>query len=310
MNFWENSKPLLLVYRQMEKQTLDSTVNIMLPPQFYTLKKETLPIKYHFQVKKIAPSLFEGLIEEKEKYEYFVYREGEAWIFIAYNPEEIHTFLESKGIKAEQIGKLFFAQQAGEKFSSPVLLGEKNALISIDDAVVMIPRSALNPESKTVTLDETFTPKQGITLQHSFNSFITAKQALGLSILLVIFALTFFVEGWRYGHASQSMEAEITALLEEHPSLQSQYKRRSIAEKYRAIDSLERKKRDTIKTLSSMLFKGVKVDHFSMDDKGFAIRFKCSDAKVAKHLREYAKKEGFTAIKTLTGDIVSIEETL
>jgi len=175
---------------------------------------------------------------------------------------------------------------------------------------VTIPRSALKAESETVALDETFTPKQGVTLQHAFNSFLTAKQALGLSIILAIFALTFFVEGWRYGHASQSMEAEINALLEEYPSLQSQYKRRSIAEKYRAIDSLERKKRDTVKTLASMLFKGVKVDRFSMDDKGFKVRFKCSSAKVAKHLREYAKKEGFTAIKTLTGNIVSIEESL
>jgi len=310
LSFWENSKPLLLVYRQMEQQTLDKTINVMLPPQFYTLKKETLPIKYHFQVKKIAPSLFEGLIEEKEAHDYFVYKEGDAWVFIAYNPKEIHSFLESKGIKAEQVAKLFFAQQVSDALDHPVLLGEKNALISIDGTVATIPRSALKAESAFITLDETMTPKQGITIHSAFSSVITRKQALGLSTLFTLFALTFFVEGWRYDHASEDMKAEINALLKEYPALQSQYKRRSISEKYRAIDSLERKKRDTVKTLASMLFKGVKVDRFSINDKNFKVRFRCSDAKVVKHLREYAKKEGFSNIKTLSGNIVSIEENL
>ena len=310
MSFWENSKPLLLVYRQMPQQMLDTAVNIMLPPQFYTLKKEALPVKYQFQVKKIAPSLFEGLVEKKDEYEYFVYREDDEWVFIAYNPKEIHDFLESKGILAEQVAKLFFVQQMSHTLKYPVLLGDKNALLNIAGEVVVIPRSALKEESSAITLDETFTPKKGISLQGDFNSLISRKQSIGLSVLFILFALTFFVEGWRYGHASQTMEAEIAALLEEYPSLQSQYKRRSIAKKYRAIDSLERKKRDMIKTLASMLFKGVKVDSFSMNDKGFKVRFKCTDPKVAKHLREYAKNEGFKAIKTLTGNIVSIEETL
>lgn len=310
MSFWENSKPLLLVYRQMAQQSLEGSVNIMLPPQFYTLKRETLPIKYHFQVKKIAPSLFEGLLEEKEKHEYFVYREGDAWVFIAYAPGEILSFLESKGINAAQVGKLFFAQQAKEAFIKPVLLGEKSALVTIDDTVVMLPRAALKEESERDAIDASFTPKQGVTLQGAFHSFISQKQAIGLSLVLILLALTFFTEGWRYHASSEEMESEITALLEEHPSLQSQYKRRSIAEKYRAIDSLERKKRDSIKRLASLLFKGVKVERFSMDDKGFKVRFKCSDAKVAKHLRELAKKEGFSGVKTLTGNIVSIEESL
>ena len=300
----------MLVYRQMPQQSLESAVNIMLPPQFYTLKKETLPIKYHFQVKKIAPSLFEGLVEEKEKYEYFVYKDEEAWVFIAYNPEEIHDFLESKGIKAEQVSKLFFAEQAKEVLVKPIALGEKNALATINGTVVMIPRSALKEENVATQMPEEFIPQQGISLESAFHSFLSQKQAIGLSLIFFLFALTFFVEGWRYGLSSESLKTEITALLDEHPSLQSQYKRRSIAAKYQAIDLLERHKRDIIKTLSGMIFKGVKVDTFTMDDKKFTIRFKCADAKVTKHLRELAHKEGFKTVKTLTGNIVSIEESL
>jgi hypothetical protein len=57
-----NNKDLLLVHSAMERVTLVESVNVMLTPQFYTLKKEALPVKYAYQAKKIAPSLFEGLL--------------------------------------------------------------------------------------------------------------------------------------------------------------------------------------------------------------------------------------------------------
>jgi len=305
-----NSKSLMLVYKNMGQQSLSATVNIMLTPQFYILKKEALPVKYAFQAKKIAPSLFDGLLERADTYEYLVYKEEDAWVFIAYNLEEISRFLLSKGIKAEQVGKIFFAQQALSSFSAPVLLGARDALAAIDGSVVLVPQAALQESQGTVTFDDSFMPKNGIALQGALNTFISQKQAITLAALFSVFAMAFFVEGWRYGNDSQDTQAEIEALLEEYPALQSQYTRTSIAKKYRTIDTLERKKRDSIKTLAGMIFKGVKVDSFKMNDKGFSVKFKCSDAKVAKRLRELSKKVGFNSVKTLTGNMVSIEEKL
>lgn len=304
------SKPLLLVYRNMPRQALSEVVNIMLPPQFYTLKKEALPLKYAFQAKNIAPSLFDGLLEDASKYDYMVYREEEKWVFIAYDLEEITAFLQSKGIEAEHVGKLFFAQQALDSFKNPVLLGEKDALIAIGDVVVNLPQTALKEGLTVQKIDEHFTPKSGLSLHTSFHSYLTQKQAIALATLFTLFALIFFVEGWRYGNSSGEIKAEITALLEEYPALESQYTRKNIAEKYKTIDQTERRKRDVIKTLAGMIFKGVKVETFKMDEKTFMIRYACTDAKVAKRLRELAKKLGFSSVKTLTGNIVQIEEKL
>ena len=294
----------------MPQQDISETVNIMLPPQFYTLKKETLPLKYAFQAKKIAPSLFDGLLEQSAMYDYMVYKEEDKWVFIAYNIEEIALFLQSKGIKAEKVSKLFFAQQALHSFETPVLLGEKDALVSIQGVVVNIPKMALKEASNVHQIDESFTPKLGLTLNSSFHSFLSSKQSIALTTLVTIFALLFFVEGWKASDSSSKIEAEINTLLEENPSLQSQYSRKSIAAKYKEIDSKERRKRDIIKTLAGMLFKGVKVDTFKMDEKTFMIRYRCSDAKVTKHLREIATKLGFSSVKTLIGNIVEIEEKL
>ncbi len=294
----------------MPQQNLSEVVNIMLPPQFYTLKKEALPLKYAFQAKKIAPSLFDGLLEDTTAYDYLVYKEADQWVFIAYDLEEIAVFLQNKGIKAEQVGKLFFAQQALDAFKYPVALGEKDALLTMGDVVVNLPRIALKDEMKLQKFNESFIPKNGLTLNTAFHSYLTQKQAIALATLFSIFALLFFTEGWRNGSNSEEIKAQINTLLEEYPSLQSQYTRKSIAQKYRTIDTVERRKRDVIKTLAGMLFKGVKVGYFKMDEKSFIIRYSCSDAKVAKHLREIAKKLGFASVKTLTGNTVQIEEKL
>jgi len=269
-----------------------------------------LPLKYAFQAKKIAPSLFEGLLEHSAQYDYMVYKEADQWVFIAYDIEEIAVFLQSKGIEPEKVGKLFFAQQALESFANPVLLGEKDALVAIGDVVVNLPQTALQEGVKIQEIDERFTPKSGVTLNSAFHSYLSKKQAISLSTLFSVFALLFFVEGWRAGNSSGEIKAEINRLLEEYPSLQSQYTRKSVAEKYKTINRAERRKRDVIKTLAGMLFKGVKVESFRMDEKHFMIRYHCTDAKVSKRLREIAKKLGFSSVKTLTGNIVQIEEKL
>ena len=310
MSFLGNSKDLLLVYSGMKEQSLSGSVNIMLTPQFYTLKQEKLPIKYLYQAKKIAPSLFDGLLEGTQKYDYFVYKEEDTWIFIAYDPESISDFLISKGISPDQVAKIFFAQQASSLFTAPVLLEEKEALIALDDTVVVVPQVAVKEVDNTIPFDNSFTPKIGVPLQGIHVSVLSKNQTVGLTAFFTLFAFIFFIEGWRYAHDSQAIQKEIQMLLEDHPSLQSQYTRESIAVKYKTIDQKERKKREIVKTLAGMIFKGVKVGSFKLNEKSFKVEFSCSDPKVAKRLVLLAKKMKFKSAKIIAGNVVHIEEAL
>jgi len=310
LSFLGNSKALVLVYSGMKEKSLSKPVNIMLTPQFYILKKETLPLKYHYQAKKIAASLFDGLLENTSKYDYFVYKEEEEWVFIAYDMQAINDFLLSKGISPEQIGKIFFAQQSAANFTAPLLLGEKEALLALDNTVVIIPQIALKEKGEILTFDDSFTPKKGVTSQGMHTSALSMKQTIGLTAFFTLFALMFFIEGWRYSHDSQAAQEEMQMLLEAHPSWQSQYTRESISAKYRAIDKNERKKREVVKTLAGMIFKGVKVGTFQMNEKVFKVDFICKDTKVAQRLIQLSKKSGFKSAETVTGNIVHIEEKL
>jgi hypothetical protein len=87
-----NNKELLLAHTSMKHVTLSDAVNVMLTPQFYTLKKEALPLKYSYQAQRIAPSLFDGLLEEGKHYDYMVWREEEKWVFLAYDLEMITPY--------------------------------------------------------------------------------------------------------------------------------------------------------------------------------------------------------------------------
>ncbi len=311
MNFMGNNKELLLVHTSMKHVTVSHAVNVMLTPQFYTLKKEALPVRYTYQAKRIAPSLFDGLLEEDKHYDYMVWKEEEEWIFLAYDLEMITTFLETKGLSLENVSKIFFAQQAIDSFGKPLLLSENEALVSLDHTAVIVPTIALGEdEDPSLVFDNSFTPKNGVVLQGSYGSILNVKQASILATVFTLFALMFFIEGWRYSHNAKAGEAEMQQLLEAYPSLQSKYTRDSIAAKYKTIDTIERKKRETIKTLSKMIFKGVNLTSFVLNEKSFKVHFSCSDAKVAKRLSALAKKENFSAKKVTGSNDLQIEGTL
>jgi len=305
-----SNKKLLLVHASMDDVSLSESVNVMLTPQFYTLKKEALPVKYLYQAKRIAPSLFDGLLEAGESYKYFVFKEEENWVFIAYDAEKISSFLLSKGIKLEQVSKLFFAQQSPSSFTDPVFLGAKEALVTLDGTVVVVPQTALREETKSFLFNDRFAPKTGVTLQGGHGSLLSTKQAIAVAAVLTLFAGMFFVEGWRYGNNSKAADVEMQRLLEAYPSLQSKMQRENIATKYKTIDVAERKKREVVKTLAGMIFKGVTFTSFSLNEKAFKVHFSCSDAKVAKRLKELAKKEEFRISKGEGSNDIQIEGAL
>ncbi|HHD79219.1 MAG TPA: hypothetical protein ENK98_06260 [Epsilonproteobacteria bacterium] len=304
-------KKLLLVHTSMERVSLDESVNVLLTPQFYTLKKEALPVKYAYQAKKIAPSLFDGLLEEGGNYNYLVMKEEETWVFIAYDLGSITAFLESKGITADKVSKVFFAQQAVDSFTAPLALNEKEALVVLDNTVVLVPRMALGSEEEpSLKVDSSFTPKGGISLQGSSTSFITQKQALLLAALFMLFAGIFFFEGSRYGGENESAKDELQSLYASYPALESSYAREGIVNKYRTIDVKERKKRDAIKTFSGMIFKGVTLTSLNVTTKGFKAQFACTNTEVAKRLKELAKKAHYNIAKVKGSTDLSIEGTL
>jgi hypothetical protein len=276
------------------------SADIILTPQFYTMKREALPMKYAYQAKRIAPSLFEGLVENLHQHDYFVYKEDEDWIFIAYNKSEISSFLASKGIQPEQVGKVFFAQQLASQLHVPLVLNDESALVLLDGKVVIVPRIAL-PESETVSIDMLKAPRKGIGIESDTASLLNQKQAIVISGMLILWAGVWFAEGWRYTKSNTILKEKLYTLYKNYPSLQNTYTRDSITQKYKTIDQQERKKRNVIGKMAGMIFKGVILKSFQMDKKHFTAVLDTKDLKTAKRLKGLIRQAGFTISNEASG---------
>lgn len=296
----EDNKKLVLVHRSMPKMETEQPVNVILTPQFYTLKKEILPVKFAYQAKKIAASLFEGMLEEGKNYEYFVFKEGEQWVFIAYSLEEITAFFKSKGLSPESVSKLFFAQQALSAFTQPYLLSDREVLTVLDDTVVVMPRSAAEDEAVKRKLDIP-NPSKSIALQSSYASLLSFRQSLGFAAVFILFAVLFIVEGVRYGGDTEAERKELESLIEANPSLSSQYTRKNITTKYQKIDQIERKKREAVKSAIGIVYQGVELKGLHIDDKGFYADYAVKESRTIKRMERDAKKANFTVQKTSDG---------
>jgi hypothetical protein len=110
--------------------------DLMLTPQFYISKREALPVKYLFQAIKLAPSILDDLTTSSNEYSYTAIKDGDEWVLIAYDVDEIVSFVEGRGIPKSSIGKIYFAQQAKEYFQTAVEVDQKSAIVTLDDAVV------------------------------------------------------------------------------------------------------------------------------------------------------------------------------
>ncbi|MDQ7086272.1 MAG: hypothetical protein Q9M36_15820 [Sulfurovum sp.] len=72
----------------------------------------------------------------------------------------------------------------------------------------------------------------------------------------------------------------------------------------------ERIKRDVIKSLSRMLFKGSTLTVLTMDEQKFEAQFECSDKEVSTRLKALAKEENFMTTAMGTEHNLKIEGRL
>jgi len=307
-----NNRELLLVHTSMAPIRSKARIDVMLTPQHYTLKREMIPLKYRHQAQKIAPSLFDGLLEEAEGYAYFVYKEEDAWVFIAYHPETIRSLLQSKGIRLEQVGKIFFAQQAKSKLETPLKLDEKYALSVVESVVSMVPLQCLSQEEHFTTLPKQCSASLGVTLKGAGGEegILSLPKALGFVAIFLSFATMFIVEGHAYQKEEATQAKRVDALVETMPVLQSKLQRESIFKKYKTIDTQERKKRDSIKQLSKLIFKGVVLTEVSLSPTKVKATFVCDNTKTLQRLLDALKENPSFKLLEKKVDSVQVERVL
>ena len=279
MNFIRNSKrDLVLLHNANSSVRVSSeSIDIMLSPVLYTLKREPLEIKYQYQAKKVAPSVLDELLDDEE-YKYSAFKDDEGWVFIAYSPAHITQLLEQVGIEASRVENIYFAQQSAAMFENPIAVDSTMALGVVNDIVTVMPK-ALYGERRFLSFDESFRPSSGGVSLHveSKRSAIAKKDAIILASIFTLLGTIFLVEGVGYSVAKSNQSASVDLLLEDHPSLQSKYSRESIAKKYQKRDKQERKKREFLKEISSVVRYGGKVKEIAIEGTKFKAKLEVNN---------------------------------
>jgi len=292
-----NSKELVLVYKGMPKISLDERFSIVLTPQNYILKRENLPIKQEYQSKKIVSSIFDNYIDNKDEYSFFVYKEDDDWIFIAYKQQEVMELLEEAGIPSENVDEIFFAQQMVSSISKPISLGEQNALVVIDGIATVVPKSILPEDTVYENIIEDIHPKKSVALS-SDHSYIDTKTSFILSGIFILFAVFFILEGMRYTNSSTKASQKVEEILQHYPSLESSYKRESILSKYSKIDKEQRAKRELIKKLSKLINQNIKIEKFELNQKTYTAVLSIPDYALLKQIEQKIKSNGMKVTNT------------
>jgi len=293
----------------MDSVSLKHNIEIILTPTFYTFIREELDIRFAYQAKQIAQSLFDDYLDPSREYQYHVSKSDGAWYFYAYDIEEIETFIESKGIEKHRVSKIYFAQELSEALTQPLQIDTQMALQTIEGVVTMIPLSLMESdvEFKSLKLED-LKLKNGVSMGASHTSLVSLKETILLSSLFLILGGTFIMEGYRIQSSTAEDENELMRLLDDNPTYGSSMIRESILEKYKPIDKVERQKRQSIKDISKLLSAKSELKALHIEKAKISADISTSNSNIIKQIQKSAKE---TNLKTsISGNSVKVERSL
>ena len=272
------------VYREMSRvEDVTDRYDLLLSPQFYLMKKEKLPVRFSFEARRVAPSLLEELGADIH-WSFEVFREGkDHWIVVAYNPSEILDTIEKAGLSPDRIGKLYFAQQFIDDLETPLQLDDQRALIVMDGTVTLVPVSLVElGDSSPKKLDEMKRPSTAFTLHgESGRVRLGSREALWISLALLLLGVIWTTEGIRYRKAKTSLVEKTQKLTEQNPALASSIVRKNIHDQYAAVDRLQRQVRDTLRRIGRLISKESKLSHLKVDARGYTAVIEASGNRLA-----------------------------
>ena len=171
---------------------LEESVNVILSPSMYWVKRVTLPVKYLREVKSLIPSLFEENLPEG-KYSYSAYKDGDSFLIFAYNDKEVLDLLSEKGIHSANIDNIYLAQSEFDTIDTSIKISE-NSVLSLQNGVVVKLPSVLAPDAVTLDLDTHTFSKQTIHLTR-FNQIADKKSQMVFASILG-FLIVMFTTEW------------------------------------------------------------------------------------------------------------------
>jgi len=305
LNFTNTKRTTELLYPDSADMRAKGKIDFILTPHFYTYIKEALGVKFAFQAKQFAPSLFDGLLQKEKNYSYHVIKTNEdEWQFYAYIPQEIEDFLHTKGIESSQIGKFYFAQEYPIVFEESIKIGSKEALKTLNGVVTAIPLRILPFDHKFGNPEDILNLelKNGLTLINTSEeeAFFSFKDSIILSSLFGILGIIFLIQAFMMS-GTKELQASFDQLSTQYPNLSSEMVRNNIMQKYAKIDKEERFKRDTAQKISKLVSNDSNLSDLNLRENQIYGTFNAKNQMIENQIKNQAsiEKLEFTPLSPL-----------
>ena len=289
MNFRRNERKLIPLTRETKRDEsgTEGACDLLLTPPLYLMKRESLPVRFSFQARKVAPSVMEGLGADPT-WVHEVFREGEEWVFVAYDPETVERHIREHGCKPENVKNLYFAQQFVESLDAPLPLDGEEALVNLDGTVAVVPRSLLSePVGEASPLSSLPRPSPGFPFKGTGSArWLERKELSWIALALVLLGGAWWLEGYRLHRALRTYDQRIETAIGGTPALGSRITRSNIHRKYSAIDHRQRAIRSTLEKIGRLIGKESKISRLTIDRRGYTALIDTS----AKRLSSLEKK--------------------
>jgi hypothetical protein len=212
---FKNSSQVLFVSKadHIEKR---AKYTVILSPEFYWVKKVTLPVKKERDALKLAPSIYEGYLPEGV-YSYEARKLDDSFIMIAYDKKEISKALDKIFPHRSDIVDIYFAQDALLHIDECLAVNDQIALSNMDGTIIQIPRACTNTqETLAGMIDKATLGKRKVKLSSFDNALLSSKEIMLIATIFGLLFLSFLAEYFVYKKELNRLEEKRMALIKEY----------------------------------------------------------------------------------------------
>ncbi len=283
--------------------TLDESVNVILSPSLYWVKKVSLPIKYVREAKSLLPSLFEDTLPDGT-YSYSVYKKDDDFFIFAYEDKLILETLSQKGISPTKVNSVCFAQSELNNIDGAIKINEFQSIYIKDDIVILVPCCWIE-ESGTLNIANVTLSKHRIKLKQ-FSHIVNDKS---LYMLASIFTLLILLMSVEYFITEQKLSSTLELkdeLFEKNGLKSTIMQNRSMLKEYKRTHLTQMKLRELMAVVLS--FKLKKDEKLSLINlKGKKLIVEIDGVKNSDEIKKVIKSKNIKYKSTLKDKSLHLE---
>lgn len=298
----------ILLYKDSPLLSIEDKVNIILSPEYYWVKKVSLPIKYVREVKPLLPSLFEGSIPDGQ-YSYSAYKDGDDFYIFAYEDKSILDVIHAKGLKTAQVQNIYFAQSEFSALEQPVSIDASQSMCLEEGIVVLLP-SLWIEEGSDLNISTLTLSKHKNSLKQ-FGHLVDNKSLYGIIGIFLFFILAATSELYMTMQKIETQVLQREKLFQDKTLKSTMMQNRAILTELKKVHENQTSFRRAIGSVLSLKLQGnEKLSLITLKNKKLLIEFVNIKRVREIQILGILKKKGLVFTSSLKSEVLKVEVKL